>query len=282
MTDTLFLTFQNEDEVRKGRVDVLTVGDSFSQFSNTGYQNYLKIKGVDVANFARCYLFNPVQKVADMIRFGYVDSTNVKTILMEVGERRLIEHFLTVKFDNQTMVEDPSSIVIKDNGKWSLSRTRDYLYYRLNINNINPVLSASLNRDFFSSDDPRKLYFYHNDIDQEVNISQKDAMLIKEKMEILNTLAKASGVEVVMIIPPDKYDIYQGYITNNRYPRKTFNEDLVHWIGENQNILILKDSIAPLVEKGVKDVYLFNDTHWSFKAQKAAAGQIYKRLASRQ
>ena len=101
MTDTFYTTFHDEDEVRSGKVDVLTVGDSFSQLGNTGYQNYLKLKNVDIANFARYYLFNPVQKVADLLRFGYVDSTNVKLIMLEVGERRLAEHFGAVTFHNQ-------------------------------------------------------------------------------------------------------------------------------------------------------------------------------------
>ena len=277
-TDTLFTTFQDEDEVRQGKVDVLTVGDSFSQFSNTGYQNYLAIKGVDIANFARYYMFNPVQKVADLLRFGYVDSTNVKLIMLEVGERRLTEHFGAVAFDNVSMRQAPKKNVVKDNGKWSLSRTRDYLYYRLNVNNINPVLTASLDRCFFSSEQPRKLYFYRDEIEQGVSISEQEAIKIKKKLEELNVLAKESGVEVMMIVPPDKYDVYQAYITDNPYPRKTINEDLEQWIGDCPDIVLLKESIEPLVDKGEKDVYLFNDTHWSFKAQQAAAEQIYRRL----
>lgn len=278
MTDTFYTTFHDEDEVRSGKVDVLTVGDSFSQLGNTGYQNYLKLKNVDIANFARYYLFNPVQKVADLLRFGYVDSTNVKLIMLEVGERRLAEHFGAVTFHNQSMTRAPRKTVVKGNGKWSLSRARDYLYYGLNINDINPVLTASLDRDFFSSAEPRKLYFYRDEIDLGVSISQREAMMIKEKLEELNALAKENGVELMMIVPPDKYDVYQGYIINNPYPRKTIIGDLERWIGDCPHIVLLKESIMPLVAEGEKDVYLFNDTHWSFKAQKAATEQIYKRL----
>ena len=278
MTDTLFLTFHNEEEVRKGKTDVLTVGDSFSQFGNTGYQNYLKLKDVDVANFARHYMFNPVQKVADLLRFGYVDSSNVKVILMEVAERRLAEHFELVTFDNQKMQMSPAKTVVKDNGKWSLTRTKDYLYYRLNINNINPVLMCDLDNDFFSSEEPGKLYFYRDEIDLGVNLSEEMAMVIRQKMDLLNELANEKGVGVMLVVVPDKYDVYQDHIVDNPFPRKTINEDVARWLGDRSDVMLLKEAISPLVEKGEKDVYLFNDTHWSFKAQQAAADFIHKRL----
>ena len=124
----------------------------------------------------------------------------------------------------------------------------------------------------------QKLVENSDEIDLGVSISQREAMMIKEKLEELNALAKENGVELMMIVPPDKYDVYQGYIINNPYPRKTIIEDLERWIGDCPNIVLLKESITPLVAEGEKDVYLFNDTHWSYKAQQVAAEQIYKRL----
>ena len=115
-------------------------------------------------------------------------------------------------------------------------------------------------------------------IEKVLSISRKPCGHKHEKLEELNALAKENGVELMMIVPPDKYDVYQGYIINNPYPRKTIIEDLERWIGDCPNIVLLKESITPLVAEGEKDVYLFNDTHWSYKAQQVAAEQIYKRL----
>lgn len=278
MSDTLYTTFHDEDEVRKGKADVLTVGDSFSQFGNTGYQNYMQAKGVDVVNYARHFMFNPIQKATDLLRFGYVDSTNVKVLVIEVAERLVVEHFRKLKFDNELLIHDLPKTTINDNGKWSLTRTRDYIYYRLNIGGINPVRSCRLKRDLFSSDEPQKLYFYIDEIKLEMAITEQDGQMIKNKFDILMGIANEKGVELLFVMPPDKYDLYQDDIMDNPYPPKTINEDMMRFLGEYKSILLLKPTLKPLIERGVKDVYLFNDTHWSYKAQQVVADEILHKI----
>ena len=79
-------------------------------------------------------------------------------------------------------------------------------------------------------------------------------------------------------MPVDKYDLYQDFITDNAFSRKTVMEDIQRMLGESQDLLLTKDLLLPMVASGEKDVYLFNDSHWSYKATKAVARQLYERI----
>ena len=47
---------------------------------------------------------------------------------------------------------------------------------------------------------------------------------------------------------------------------------------EMGRFVIAKRVLLPLVEQGVKDVYLYNDTHWSPSSSRIIAGEIIKKL----
>jgi hypothetical protein len=82
-----------------------------------------------------------------------------------------------------------------------------------------------------------------------------------------------------MLVAGDKYDLYQDYIIDNPYPAKTLNEDLQQWLApELDHFVFSKQVLLPYVKQGVKDVYLFNDTHWSPASSRLIAGEIIKKL----
>jgi hypothetical protein len=41
---------------------------------------------------------------------------------------------------------------------------------------------------------------------------------------------------------------------------------------------VAKDILQPMVDRGEQDVYLYNDTHWSYKAAQAVADEVYERM----
>lgn len=40
-------------------------------------------------------------------------------------------------------------------------------------------------------------------------------------------------------------------------------------------LLLTKKYLVPLVKRVEKDVFMFNDTHWSYKASEAVSNEIY-------
>jgi len=166
MKDTLFVKVNHTEDLRNIDVNVLTVGDSFSQQEHAGYQNYMPGEGLSVANCTRSLYDNPIQYAYNLMDWGMVDSTNVDVMVVEVGERDFalrIDNFGVDKVE----VPEPDDPVEDDNeernpNEWSLLRARDFVLYR--FAGRSPVYVVDLKQDFFDSPEPRKLYFYCADI----------------------------------------------------------------------------------------------------------------------
>ena len=60
---------------------------------------------------------------------------------------------------------------------------------------------------------------------------------------------------------------------------KTLNEDLQQWMASDLDRFVFsKQVLGPYIGQGVKDVYLFNDTHWSPASSRLIAAEIIKKL----
>lgn len=282
MKDTLFQTIKSIDDLNFIHTDVLTIGDSFSQQGNGGYQNYLCEKGVTVINYQSHLFGDPLQCTCSLLEYGIIDSTNIKVLVVESVEREISNRFNNTEVDKPQTRWNPDKKgkeqnIMKSANAWSVSRARDFIYYKLGKKN-SPIYVANLEKDFFSSSEPRKLYFYHDDIERGTKIEGECAKKAKQVFEYMQKKAKEKGISIIFLIAVDKYDLYQSHIVNNKYPAKTINEDLVNAIGENSSLLITKQYLYPLVEKGEKDVFKFDDTHWSYKASKVVADELYNRI----
>ena len=80
------------------------------------------------------------------------------------------------------------------------------------------------------------------------------------------------------MIAVDKDDAYQSFIIDNPYPRKTFCEEIERVIGKTPQLFMSKQYLLPLIEKGEKDVFMFNDSHWSYKASSLVANELVNRI----
>ena len=91
--------------------------------------------------------------------------------------------------------------------------------------------------------------------------------------------AQEKGVNLVILIACDKYDLYQDFIVDNTYPRKTLADDVEQWTApQRQHFVYAKPLLLPRIQQGVKDVFLFNDTHWSPASSRVIAAEIIKKL----
>ena len=278
MEELLFEDVRQTDSLRNIHVDVLTVGDSFSRMGKLGYQNYLAAQGVSVVNCKRELYDNPFQYAYNILDRGLVDSANISVLVVQVGERDLVirsEEFDVNKVDIRELGSKSPSNGGGSANDWSLLRARDFLMYRLDKS---PVYKVTLDKDYFNSKEPRSLYFYCADITNGVNIGDASRQKIQEVYQILTRKANERGIALLLMIPVDKYDMYQDHIVDNPYPRKTYVEDAREIFGDTPNVLLCKDLLTPLIEKGEKDVFLFDDSHWSIKAAEIVGKELSKRV----
>ena len=278
MEELLFEDVRQTDSLRNIHVDVLTVGDSFSRMGKLGYQNYLAAQGVSVVNCKRELYDNPFQYAYNILDRGLVDSANISVLVVQVGERDLVirsEEFDVNKVDIRELGSKSPSNGGGSANDWSLLRARDFLMYRLDKS---PVYKVTLDKDYFNSKEPRSLYFYCADITNGVNIGDASRQKIQEVYQILTRKANERGIALLLMIPVDKYDMYQDHIVDNPYPRKTYIEEAREIFGDTPNVLLCKDLLTPLIEKGEKDVFLFDDSHWSTKAAEIVGKELSKRV----
>ena len=278
MKDTLFIKVNHTDELRNIHVNVLTVGDSFSQQGNMGYQNYMPGEGLAVANCRRSLYENPIQYACNILDWGVVDSTNIDVLVLEVVERDFALRINDFK-ESKVEVPEPESAPAgekRNANEWSLLRARDFILYR--FADRSPVNVVNLNRDFFSSREPNKLYFYDGDIKNCLSIDEAVFPKVNEGFGLLTRKAHERGIQLMLMVAVDKYDLFQDYIMDNPYPPKRVNEDIREIFGDIPEVMLCKYCLQPLLEKGEKDVFLFDNTHWSYKGSEAVGKELCRRV----
>lgn len=282
MKEKLFSNVRETEDLRNIHVNVLTIGDSFSQQEHAGYQNYMPQEGLTVANTRRGLYDNPIQYAWNILEAGVIDSTNIDVMVVEVGERDLslrINNFSIdkVEVDEPYSPDDGEEENVYDIRQWSLLRTRDFLMYR--YAGRNPVYDVELNRDFFDSREPRRLYFYCADVLNGMTIEASIRPKIKEVFDLLTKKAHERGFALILMVPVDKYDLYQDYIVNNPYDHpKRINEKVRELLGDRPEVMLCKFTLQPLLENGEKDVFLFDNSHWSYKGSQAVGIELSRRV----
>ncbi|MBR5672804.1 MAG: hypothetical protein IKW97_00225 [Muribaculaceae bacterium] len=283
--------YSSQDDERLLRLDtcgVLVIGDSFSHGGGVGkqgdYVNYLAHESgrkVVVYTPSDPSLSSPMQVAYDVLNLGFVDSSNVKNLVVQEVERYLVgrhcsfttKHTSIPRIEKKEEQQEPASKPSPS----PLLRVKDYLFYHLF--GANPILKARLSRPVFGGVQPDMLYFYNEDVKMGYDATDEHRGQVVDCYRQVIEAARQRGVNLILLVAGDKYDMYQNYIVDNPYPAKTLNEDLQQWMAPELDYFVFsKQVLQPYIEQGVKDVYLFNDTHWSPASSHLIAGEIIKKL----
>ena len=274
MSDTLFYDVTETKMLKNERMDILVCGDSFSQQKENGFLNYMAKKGIDVFNYVPQDIVtgNPFQEAFDLMHFEYIDSTIVKTLIIESVERALVYRIKNIDFDKDTLsLSDKSIVSHLPKANSPLIEAKHFLLFQLGIDN--PVKHLKLNKTMFSSSHGNDLYVYYEDVASIMSMKDTIPIGIKQNIERLFIEAEIKHINLILLVCPDKYDLYQDFIINNPYPTKTINEDLRAIVGKTNKVVIGKEILSPYINKE-KDLYLWDDTHWSYKSAKIIADTL--------
>lgn len=277
INETLFTTITKAELIKNDTFDIVTCGDSFSQQGDYGYQNYMALKGLSIINyFPHGKLrWNPFQAAYDLIHQEFVDSANTKMLIIESVERSLVNRLLELEYNHTYMDEEDREGGTHSTNHEPLSNAKNYLSFQLGLGNENPVKHLKMKKQLFSGTRGNFLYFYCEDIAGDgFSISKDVYQQIRNSVDSLFNLASKKNIQLIILICPDKYDLFQNYVDNNPYPPKTINEDFRKIIGNRKDIVIGKEILLPYIAHGQKDMYYFDDTHWSFKSAKIIADTL--------
>lgn len=247
--------------------EIVVIGDSFSDQHDDSFENYLgHALGKKVCHlYIKKRITNPSAAANYLIDNDLLP--NCKVLVLELGERetvwRMCNCFKPVQmaFKTQGNGSDEGFDMFK---YLNINKMSSFLKLSLDIDD--PVVRLPLDGDYFTGKWADRLYFYASKDDGGGDLWYLDcnvALCDKTKDNLLKLKQKASdkGIDFYFLMAPGKLDIYFDKIVDNPYPVNLavgrFADLDTTWFVDGRKIL------TPLVESGVKDVYLKNDTHWS-------------------
>lgn len=277
------------DEFRGQKIEMITVGTSFSRGAGGGensfYQDYIaNNSNINVLNVRP--LENSIETIIILINSGFIDKYRPKYVLLESIERQCVPGF-SKKIDFDLSMDIKKLLYIirekKDaDPKLNLKfiNFNNYnaliyhvLYYFSNNAYYSKVFQLNLDQDFFSVKNSAKLLFYHEDI---VNLKLSTNESIQQLNNNLNLLAmtlEEKGCKLIFMPIPDKYTLYSEFIKNNPYHKSEFFE-LLRPLHKDYLFIDTKDILLTALRNGEKDIYYSDDTHWSWKAPKIIFSKI--------
>jgi len=264
------------------KIDVLTMGDSFSNIGGGGrnryYQDYIAtINNTTVLNLAPYKEIDNISVLSIYANNGYLDKIKPKYIILECVERMCIKTLahaadftaaITVtEMDKQKKVEYNNklpevSLINQGNFKFLLY---SLLYNFSDHAFLSKVCIKDLSRPLFSVKNAKKLVFLRDDISNIPLTTTKSVTVLNDNINALSDKLRAKGIKLYFMPCVDKYDLYSGYIIHNQYPASTFFEQL-RKLPKRYEFIDTKAILAEELKKGEKDVFYADDTHWSWKA----------------
>jgi len=284
-----FLTRYSEMDLnKKQKFKTLVIGDSFSEQGNYGFPNYLaESTASPLLYLDRNFFDNPFQALVEILNGDLLDSIEIDYLVLQSVERAIPDRIdvnesaaLTIDSLNKIKEAQKSLVGVGSNQVDKLFSDRVLKFTTINVGYIvddNGFYSDTYvvrTKDTLFSVKNNKLLFFFDDLRAiEKNSNQ-------ERLEKLNGLfngisAKLSekGIKLIVLISPDKYGVYYDEIIGKeKYPKPQFFE-IFQKLPKQYLYLnsadILKNSLHEQ-----KDLYFYDDTHWSPKAAKIIAREI--------
>ena len=154
---------------------------------------------------------------------------------------------------------------------------KNNLLYKFNDRAFNSIVhKVKLSKNMFSVDS-QDLLFLHGDVTNinrgKINVLQK----INDEYNLLSKKLKNKNIKLIVMICPDKYNVYSEFIINNKYPKSELYENFKN-LKKDYIYIDAYDVLKNQLEKNKKDLYFADDTHWSPRASKPIAERIYSNM----
>lgn len=287
----------------KNNPDVMTIGDSFSEQETLGYKNFLANKGIAVVHVDRGISGgNPIQTLVALANSDLFDFIKPKYVVLQSIEREINARTTNIDFNarieninfynpkgskpipnniNESEVENPNHNLSFFSDATLKMPLNNFLYLFIDkplSSNTYKVKSTSSN---LFSNNPDNILFYKNDL-RKLD-TKNDSLKTLNSINILNKLNELLSkkcIELIVLVSPDKYDLYYPYIQNkSSYMKPTFFSTYEKTEKKYQNIDTYRVLSSKLVNE--PDIYYYDDTHWSPKGAKIVAEEIFDRIKKR-
>ena len=277
----------SKENYKEHQIDIITIGDSFSQGVTGGknpyYQDYLAtFYNKNILNISRTVngQFQFFEPIITLCNNGWFKEHKVRYIIVESVERFVIPRFAK-KFDfmrNDFTKNELSKYIISARTKNSyipqlkLINTANYKYIYYNYIYNNPpkvetdVIKLQLSKSLFTTKGFHNKLLIHNEDSISLNYyTQQNVKQINNNFNLLAKKLKTFGIELIFLVGADKYDIYYPYIKSSPFQENMFFS-LIEPLEKEYIFIHTKEILQNLLKREIKDIYYSDDTHWSYKA----------------
>jgi hypothetical protein len=273
----------------KNHFDVISIGDSFSEQDSLGYKNFIGHKGLKVLHIDRFISGdNPIQTLINLLNSEFFNNVSADYIVLQNVERSFNTRNNKIDFEMTINIDSLSNQINRHTEpipKYDLQFFSDATL-KIPITNIQYIFQpkpkfsktykyTSISNNLFSNE-PNELLFYQEDIN---NIKIKnDSLNIKQSIEVIervNDKVAKHKMKLIMLVSPDKYDLYFNHIIDNKYLTKPLFFQFYEQFDKNYINVDLYKILSKKLESE-RDIYFYDDTHWSPIGAKAVADEIYE------
>lgn len=289
--NTLGVTHFYKDNYNNEEVDIVTLGDSFFNGGAGGKNSYIQDYIVKYSGYKTLNIINydpyisQIKVIEKLIDLGWFEQVKPKYFILEGVTRSLYNKFDFKKeielTDNNFLknIVSPGQELFTYTPSIPIISTANYkipfytFKYKVNENAHKMVYKFNLSKSLFSVDSPKSLLVYDQDIENIKYFNDKTLKRVNQKINDLSLKLEKLGIELIFVIAVNKYDLYYDFIINKNYPKDTFLERFDK-LNKNYLYVNTKKILQPLLEKGEKDIFYADDTHWSYKANDIIAQQL--------
>ncbi len=273
----------------KNKFDVITIGDSFSELGNLGYKNFIGSKGLSVLHIdAFITGHNPIQTLIQLIKSDFFNFVSADYVVLQSVERYFNKRTSEIDFGGIIRIEDIKYQI--DNRDETESNDKlpffseatlkipfaNILYFFNSKIEYTPIFKYKTNHNNLFSNSPNQLLLYEEDI---YNLENKnDSTNIFKSIKVIegiNDSLTKHNINLIMLVSPDKYDIYYPFIEEREKLTKPQFFEIYEKIRKNY-LNVNAFQILSKKAKSEKDIYFYDDTHWSPKSAEIIADEIYK------
>ena len=290
-------------------IDILIFGDSFCRMGRNGLPNFLaKENKKTIINvnldYGKLGIRNPLNGIYRFLNCGFFDSTKVRFVLLQnvvrdwnkmlsANENSILEYDDLVRKKPYYPVSSYESYIkmyhveeklnVLHRYKKKIDNSIKYILFNLlyyfddNAFGLSPIHVFKLKKNFFSERN-NSLLVLGEDITSTRGFNLNISDELNEKLNELAKNLSRKNIKLIFVPAPNKFDIYYPYIDqNHRYNEnnyfKLFKNKKKEYIYIDTNELL-----SNAIKSGEKDLYLADDSHWSYKAAIIVSKNILSKI----
>ncbi len=282
----------SQNDYTNQNIEILTIGDSFSNGGaggeNSYYQDYIStLYNKNVLNLKPQKIENTSNYIEIITLFansGYLEKMGVKYILVESVQREALVRFARNDL-NFSIKTDKNLENIFENLRQTYNIEELHILKPPIINNLNfnaflynmkyyvkgygklnsSVYIEKLNKELFTSKSSLELAFFHEDIKKLSSETKENIELLNQNFNYLADILEKKGIKLIFMLAVDKYNLYRPFIVSNNYKESIFFEYLAT-LDKKYTFINTKEILSKSLKAGEKDIFYADDTHWSYKA----------------